>query len=873
MQLLAERKQCFFKHILFIVLSISVVGCPQEQVSDSSGNSQSLKYEEYIPTPKENNESGADNEIIFNPVTAIDIGHDSLTLFLGEFTRLEATALFADGSKLDVTSIATWEYTGSDEIVIEQRTDLKIKAQSTGSGSLSINYEGFESRIPVEVISREITKLSIDFNSPSLGQRKKLRVKAIYADHSEQDVTSRISWTVSNEEILHLAEGFITPIQTGEATLTAKLGQLTSKKFVEIVAPDNIQSLAIEPPAENFIPFQDTTTFRAIAALENGDTLDVTNWVKWSSMQTSRATMSNRYEEKGVASGIGVGQVQITARLGSFSAQSVLQVGFGCVSLEVLPSDDLNLYLTIEQSITINCVLSDGTRIDKTSDVLLSSDAVEIEIDSTNDEVKIIPRAITSGSVSIDADFNSITKTINVQVFDKPLRGIRITGTPSYSFCDDTQQTQLQAIGTFGEGTESEERNITETANWSTEDQTSLLVDNSSGSKGLLTSLKAGTYVLTATALSHDGQSFTASLDFTFSDPIITGFYSKLYSFLGNSSAKFRGDEISDNGIGAPKGKRFTMAGFLEMSCGSDVDITADNSRLIWSIDQPGQATIWESGGSQIVAGTTSSGQFSVSASFDDSENTFSQSTTFNNWPAEVVGLDVFFDDELTTIAGINTRFIVELGETTQLRAMAIFSDDSTQDVTNAVGVLANGTGGADNEHYLSIAWSSTDITRASVSSTTGLATAVKAGKTTMSAILSVNYTDSMNFSDQSYEAALNQFDNPKELVVVNPCNSGLRYQYYCIYLGNNGESCNDVCGSSHVDLDGTISLNSSTNMCLSVANDPAFNLDNFSSILTFSSLSLGCVFHSSSGNLYNTSTPTAESSAPDGRRFCSCFE
>ncbi len=349
-------------------------------------------------------------------------------------------------------------------------------------------------------------------------------------------------------------------------------------------------------------------------------------------------------------------------------------------SIEVTPSAPSAAAGT-ETQLAATAIYSDGGHLDVTRSVTWTSsnDAVATVANATAGAGGIggaagLANAVAVGSVTISATLQGVSGSSNLTVTPAVLVAIDISPTdPSVS---KGLSVQLSATGIFSDGST---QALTTQVLWSSSNGTVATVSNTSGSNGLASAAAVGTASASA---SLDG--ITGSTTLTVTAAVLTAI------------------QITPASPSIPKGvgEQFTATGIF-----SDNSTENLTTLVQWASNDPNVATISNAAGTAGLAATDATGSASISASL----NAVSGSTTLTVTAATLVSIQV---------TPASPR--IAKGSTEQFTATGVYSDNSTQNLTNTV------------------TWSSSYPSVATVSNATGsqglASTAGSVGSTTISA-------------------------------------------------------------------------------------------------------------------------------------------
>lgn len=426
-----------------------------------------------------------------------------------------------------------------------------------------------------------------------------------------------------------------------------------------------LRSIVVTPanPTLNLAsaPPASTLQFSAMGMYSDGSAKPLTQ-VAWSSSSMAVATISSG----GLATGVAVGMANITATSGTVSGSTVLTVAAAAVTLTSITVTPANPSIALGQTqqFTATGNYSDGSMQNLTSQVTWSSSMTSVATISTGG----LATSVAAGSTSIVATMGSTSGNTMLTVTAAQLVSIAVT--PGNASVPIGTLQQYTATGTY---TDNSTKDITGSVTWSSS-ATSIATISSSG---LLTARGLGSSTIQATSGSISG-----STGVTVNTANVVS-----VSLQPANSTIANGTNLQYTAIAT-----FNDGSTLNVTIVSGVNWTSSNSSV---------ATIGPLSGLAVSKGV---GSTMVGVSF----GTFSDSSmlTVSNATIQSIALSPVTP---STAAGTTVRFA----------ATGIFSDGSSQNITN----VSN--------------WQSSDTTIATVSNSPGnfgLASAIAAGSANISA-------------------------------------------------------------------------------------------------------------------------------------------
>ena len=159
----------------------------------------------------------------------------------------------------------------------------------------------------------------------SVGQTEQLTATGYYSDGTSKDVTAVATWNSSTPSIATVnSQGLLSALQAGRSGITATINGVTGVAAVFVLG--SINSITLSPTIPSLGVGQ-AQQFAATAQFADGTTLDVTALANWASSSTSVATVSNQAGSQGLTTGVGSGQVTVSASLGGATGSETLNVG------------------------------------------------------------------------------------------------------------------------------------------------------------------------------------------------------------------------------------------------------------------------------------------------------------------------------------------------------------------------------------------------------------------------------------------------------------------------------------------------------------------------------------------------------------------
>ncbi len=250
-----------------------------------------------------------------NASLTVDIGRDctNLTISTGgrntmvEQTTLQATAfcVFGAGAGQDVTTAVDWHSSvsavaavASDGLITAGAVDAPLQTAlnatyTNSGGQVSSNT------INLTVTPRILTGIEVSQTSGIITTEDGfIQLEAIcsYNNDQEEPCTDAVSWGSSDRNVATVDDsGRVDAVANGEATITARVGLISSDEVRVTVAFDGVCT-ALTISTGDVTTMVERTTLQASAFCDfsTGETVNVTGLVDWDSSNESAAVVSRQ---------------------------------------------------------------------------------------------------------------------------------------------------------------------------------------------------------------------------------------------------------------------------------------------------------------------------------------------------------------------------------------------------------------------------------------------------------------------------------------------------------------------------------------------------------------------------------------------------
>lgn len=603
-------------------------------------------------------------QLVVNPARLVSIAVTPTNPSVGTGVRLNfhATGTYSDGSIADVTSTVDWQ--SSVPTTVSVAAGGLASSLAAGRAVITASTGGVSGTTTVTVTAATLTGLRVTPATASLAVRgtQAFLATGTYSDGTLVDLTRTAAWTSSADAVAAVSnaagtQGSVLAVAPGSATITATVGNVSGTATVTVLAA-TLTSLAISPAAPS-VPIGSTAPLTARGTYSDGSVLDVTQSVTWVSDNTTIATVSNASGSRGVVSGLVRGTTVVRASLDGQSATATLTVsGATLTSVAITPAAPA-LEVTEHQALQATSIYSDGSRIDITATAVWTTADPRVAIVSNALGAQGLLTAVGAGTTTVTATLGGVAGSTTVTVTAPTLSSLTVSPiAPTRAL---GQPVNFSATAIFSNGTQ---QNVTNQAVWTSSNPTVATING-----GQVRTRAAGTTVITA---SYRGLTSTSTLTVTAAVPVSISISPITPSLAAGTSVPFQATAV--------------MSDDTSVNVTGQATWTSSNTAVLGISTGGGGGP---GGGGRGLATGIAAGTSTVTASWSG----FSAATTATVTAAVAVSLVV----SPATASGA-------VGATRQFTAQAIYSDNTSRDVTlqatwvssapAIVGVTTGGGGG-----------------------------------------------------------------------------------------------------------------------------------------------------------------------------------
>lgn len=606
----------------------------------------------------------------------LELSPSTLQLPVGLSGALRATGVFSDGTTQDVTAQATWESSDPSKVAVSNALGSRghIDARAPGTAVVRATLNGVSGLRDVGVTAAALRSLSL---TPQplvvpLGMMARLVATGVYSDATTADLTTQVTWSSDDTTIAAVsnapgAEGEVRAARSGVTRVFAALGGVQGTAAVE-VTDARLAALEIAP-SPLAIAAGVTRNLTVTGTYSDATTRDLTAAVSWSSSDTRVVAVSNVAGSAGEVSALRSGSAQVHATLGTVHASITVTVTAAqLVSLSLTPSAP-TLAAGTTQQLTLTGGFSDGTAQTLTNLASWTSSDEAIARVSQSGEVLGFAR----GTATVTAVVGSLRALATITVSPAVLTGLELS--PLSPRAPVGSNLAFVATARFSDGSAAP---VTAQATWESLDLSIAFVSTAAGSAGQVWARAEGSTSIRAT---WQGRSTATTLSVT--------------------PAVLSAITVTPPAPRFARGTCGRLRATATWTDGATRDVTAG---VTWTSSSPGVVTVMNAAPAQGRLAPVAPGIATITAVL----GTHSGTTTVAVTNATLDALSI-----------APTLPSAPAGLTAQLTATGVFSDGTTQDLTECV------------------TWTSSDPAQASVSQTRGsegLVSALTPGAPTITA-------------------------------------------------------------------------------------------------------------------------------------------
>jgi Galactose oxidase-like, Early set domain/Concanavalin A-like lectin/glucanases superfamily/Bacterial Ig-like domain (group 2)/Glyoxal oxidase N-terminus/Abnormal spindle-like microcephaly-assoc'd, ASPM-SPD-2-Hydin/HYDIN/CFA65/VesB-like, Ig-like domain len=171
-------------------------------------------------------------------LTALQVNPQSSSAILGGTQQFSATAVYSNGTTVNITSSATW--TSSTTTVATMSTSTLGLATSVGTGTTTItaSYGGLTASTTL-VVQDQLASITVTPGTAfvTIGQNAQFSATGIYISGVTENLTGSVTWSSSTPSVAGVSGGQSSGLTPGQTTITASLGNVSGTATLTVGSP------------------------------------------------------------------------------------------------------------------------------------------------------------------------------------------------------------------------------------------------------------------------------------------------------------------------------------------------------------------------------------------------------------------------------------------------------------------------------------------------------------------------------------------------------------------------------------------------------------------------------------------------------------
>jgi YD repeat-containing protein len=390
---------------------------------------------------------------VTNQLTSFAVSPQNVSVHFGaqQQQQFTATGYYTGGSSQNLTAAASWGSSNPTVATISNSPGSQGLATIVGSGTTTLTASYGASLGSATLVVASPVSVSVTPSSATIFALSNQQFSATetFSDGSSQNVTSQVTWSSTNTNVLTVnsttSPGLATGVKAGTATVCASVsGGPSTCSSVTVTAA--LVSLSISPANES-IPKAVSQQLTATGLFNDGSTQNLTSSVTWSSSNPTVATIVGN----GLATDVGEGTTTISATLGAISGSTSLTLTApAAASVSVNPSPAAISAGGMLQ-LTANLVFTDGSTQNVTQTATWSTSAADVAVVSNAVGSQGLVTRVGPGTAIITAasgSFSGIALVANSSATSYP-RFVYVSngGGNIFIYSVNSQTGQLRANG------------------------------------------------------------------------------------------------------------------------------------------------------------------------------------------------------------------------------------------------------------------------------------------------------------------------------------------------------------------------------------------------------------------------------------------
>jgi uncharacterized protein YjdB len=397
-----------------------------------------------------------------------------VNLGVGQSSQVLAVSKGEQGDTITGLSIS---WTSSEVSVATVSSKGLVTGVSKGSSTIIASVGGISSSVSVIIsdLSADSIEITPDRGTLSIGQSSQLSARLKDAQGNIL-ASSNVEWTTSDPSIVTISHsGMLTGISEGQATITAKLDNITGLAAVNVSGAP-VASITLSAQSANIFVGQ-THQLTTSVVDTTGNILN-DRILSWTTSNESSSTIA----DSGLVTGIAIGSSTITVSSEGKSATVVVVVSVSPVSSVSLAPQLVKLSMSQTQQLSETVTDKDGKVLSGFVILWSSTNPASVTVSNTG-----LITGIGPGSSSITATIEGKIATVSVTVTKSAVASITLKPDLSVIRLNENQQIASTVKNTSGNEL------VGIRLNWSSSDASVATVSTT----GMVTGKSVGTSTIT----------------------------------------------------------------------------------------------------------------------------------------------------------------------------------------------------------------------------------------------------------------------------------------------------------------------------------------------------------------------------------------
>ena len=449
----------------------------------------------------------ADLTVVTANLVSVTVTPGAITKPAGTYGNFIATAAYESSTNpgnyfnVDISHSAIWSSTLPDKASVDTR-GLALALEKTADGSPAIInavYKGASGSSTVIVTDATLESVVVTPQETSVvvGLSQGYSAMGIYTDKSVHDLTAKATWRSSDTAVAYVnslgsTAGIAYTYVAGSTTITAAFDGKEDSAELSVTAA-SITSLQITP-ADLTVVKGSSQQYSAIAYFDNGTSQDVTAQASWSSTPADIVGVIPTGESGGQAKALAVGSSEISAVYdGVLSNTAQVEVTDATLSSIVIDPVNESVANGVNVQYRAMGIYSDDTFSDITLLVTWISSDTSVATIAASGASTALAYTHKDGNTTISATLGLIKDSTTLSVTAATVESIQIT--PADETVPKGTSGSYSAIAYYSDSTSED---VTDKVAWVSTDTTVVSIVSTGDNAGYAKALNVGSTTIKA---------------------------------------------------------------------------------------------------------------------------------------------------------------------------------------------------------------------------------------------------------------------------------------------------------------------------------------------------------------------------------------